>query len=93
MSEDSPTQITLNLPDNLSQMATFSQSDWLREIAIALFQKERISLARSGLAMIVVSTTLRGTNPIMIAAKDSPRTFTPEEYFACLLYTSDAADE
>ena len=37
-------QITLNLPDNLSQAETFNQSDWLREIAIALFQKELVTL-------------------------------------------------
>ncbi len=41
-------QITLNLPDNLGQTETFNQSDWLREIAIALFQQERISLGRAG---------------------------------------------
>mgnify|MGYP003338262075 CR=1 FL=1 len=35
-------QITLNLPDSLSHTETFNQSDWLREIAIALFQQERI---------------------------------------------------
>ncbi|MEO0349624.1 MAG: UPF0175 family protein [Cyanobacteria bacterium P01_A01_bin.15] len=40
-------QITLNLPDNLSQTETFTQSDWLREIAIALFQQELISLSRA----------------------------------------------
>lgn len=40
-------QITLNLPDSLSQTETFNQSDWLREIAIALFQQERISLSRA----------------------------------------------
>jgi predicted HTH domain antitoxin len=40
-------QITLNLPDNLSQTETFNQSDWLREIAIVLFQQERISLSRA----------------------------------------------
>ena len=40
-------QITLNLPDNLSQAETFNQGDWLREIAIALFQQERISLSRA----------------------------------------------
>ena len=40
-------QITLNLPDSLSQAETFNQSDWLREIAIALFQQERISLGRA----------------------------------------------
>ena len=40
-------QITLNLPDNISQTDTFSQRDWLREIAIALFQQERVSLNRA----------------------------------------------
>ena len=40
-------QITLNLPDNLSQTETFNQSDWFREIAVALFQQERISLSRA----------------------------------------------
>lgn len=40
-------QITLNLPDNLNQAEAFNQSDWLREIAIALFQQERISLSRA----------------------------------------------
>lgn len=40
-------QITLNLPDNLDQTATFNQHDWLREIAIALFQQERITLSRA----------------------------------------------
>ena len=40
-------QITLNLPDSLSQTQNFSQSDWLREIAFALFQQERVSLSRA----------------------------------------------
>ncbi|MBE9060194.1 UPF0175 family protein [cf. Phormidesmis sp. LEGE 11477] len=40
-------QITLNLPDSLSQTENFSQSDWLREIAFALFQQERVSLSRA----------------------------------------------
>jgi predicted HTH domain antitoxin len=40
-------QITLSLPDRLSQTETFNQDDWLREIAIALFQQERISLSRA----------------------------------------------
>ncbi|WP_199319650.1 UPF0175 family protein [Dolichospermum sp. FACHB-1091] len=40
-------QITLNLPDNLSKTETFNQSEWLREIAIALFQQQRISLSRA----------------------------------------------
>jgi predicted HTH domain antitoxin len=39
--------ITLNLPDSLSQNDTFNQNDWLREIAISLFQQERISLSRA----------------------------------------------
>lgn len=37
-------QITLNLPNSLSQTEIFNQSDWLREIAIALFQQEQIEL-------------------------------------------------
>ena len=45
--EENLMQITLNLPDSLSQAETFNQSDWLREIAIALFQQERISLSRA----------------------------------------------
>jgi predicted HTH domain antitoxin len=45
--EYNPMQITLNLPDSLSQTETFNQSDWLREIAMALFQQERISLGRA----------------------------------------------
>ena len=40
-------QITLNLPDSLSQTETFNQCDWFREIAIALFQQELISLSRA----------------------------------------------
>ncbi|MEO1093475.1 MAG: UPF0175 family protein [Cyanobacteria bacterium J06638_28] len=49
-------QITLNLPDSLGQTETFNQSDWFREIAIALFQQEKISLSRAsriaGIAII-----------------------------------------
>ena len=40
-------QITLDLPDSLTQTDTFNQSDWLREIAVALFQQERITLSRA----------------------------------------------
>ncbi|MEB3355951.1 MAG: UPF0175 family protein [Synechococcales bacterium] len=40
-------QIILNLPDSLGQTEAFNQNDWLREIAIALFQQERISLGRA----------------------------------------------
>ncbi|MGJ3246846.1 MAG: UPF0175 family protein [Elainellaceae cyanobacterium] len=37
-------KITLDIPDELTQNHTFSQSDWLREIAIALFQQELVTL-------------------------------------------------
>ena len=40
-------QITLNLPDSLNQTETFNEADWFREIAIALFQQERITLGRA----------------------------------------------
>ena len=40
-------QITLNLPDSLSKTENFNQSEWLQEIAIALFQQQRISLSRA----------------------------------------------
>jgi predicted HTH domain antitoxin len=40
-------QIILNLPDEIAQTTTFNQDDWLREIAVALFQQERISLSRA----------------------------------------------
>ena len=40
-------QITLTLPDSLDSTETFDQSVWLREIDIALFQQERISLGRA----------------------------------------------
>jgi predicted HTH domain antitoxin len=33
-------QITLNLPDSLTQTDTFNQSDWLQEIAILILTKE-----------------------------------------------------
>ncbi|QUS60933.1 UPF0175 family protein [Synechocystis sp. PCC 7339] len=47
MVDGSPMQITLNLPDHLSQVGNFDQNDWLREIAIALFEQEQISLSRA----------------------------------------------
>jgi len=37
-------QITIDLPDDITQNSTLSQADWLREIAIALFRQERITL-------------------------------------------------
>lgn len=40
-------QITLEIPDNIAQTTSLSEADWLREIAIALFQKELITLGRA----------------------------------------------
>ncbi len=40
-------QITLDLPDSLTQADGFNESDWMREIAIALFRQERIRLGRA----------------------------------------------
>lgn len=37
-------QITLDIPDELTQGKTCTQADWLREIAVALFQKELVTL-------------------------------------------------
>ena len=45
--ENVQVQITLNLPDHLTETNTFNESDWLREIAIALFQQELVSLSRA----------------------------------------------
>ena len=40
-------QITLEIPDEaIAQANVLSDADWLREIAIALFQQELISLGR-----------------------------------------------
>lgn len=59
-------QIILNLPDCLGQTETFNQNDWLREIAIALFQQERISLSRAskiaGMEMITFQKLLSDRN-------------------------------
>ncbi len=38
-------QIFLDIPDELAQVAAFSRADWLREIAIALFEQELVTLA------------------------------------------------
>jgi predicted HTH domain antitoxin len=40
-------QITIDIPDNLSQPNSLNETDWLREIAIALFQQELITLGRA----------------------------------------------
>jgi predicted HTH domain antitoxin len=37
-------KITLDIPDELTQHHSFSQADWLREIAVALFQQEHVTL-------------------------------------------------
>ncbi|NJK76215.1 MAG: UPF0175 family protein [Microcoleus sp. SU_5_6] len=40
-------QITIDLPDSLAQTNSFNEPDWMREIAIALFRQERITLGRA----------------------------------------------
>lgn len=40
-------QITLNLLDSLNRTEIFDEADWFREIAIALFQQEHITLSRA----------------------------------------------
>ncbi|MFB2882237.1 UPF0175 family protein [Floridanema aerugineum] len=40
-------QITLEIPDEIVQNTALGEADWLREIAIALFQKELITLGRA----------------------------------------------
>ncbi len=37
-------QITLEIPDDIAKTIPLGEGDWLREIAIALFQKELITL-------------------------------------------------
>ncbi len=37
-------QITLNIPDQLMQANPPNSADWMREIAVALFQQELITL-------------------------------------------------
>jgi predicted HTH domain antitoxin len=37
-------KINLTIPDDVAQMPTFSRADWLREIALSLFEQEQISL-------------------------------------------------
>jgi predicted HTH domain antitoxin len=37
-------QITLNIPDQLMQAHPPNSADWMREIAVALFQQELITL-------------------------------------------------
>lgn len=52
-------QITLNIPDPLIQGHSLNSADWMREIAIALFQQELITLGTAskitGLLRILVS--------------------------------------
>jgi predicted HTH domain antitoxin len=40
-------QITLEIPDDISPASLLSEADWLREIAITLFQQELITLGRA----------------------------------------------
>ncbi|PSN11206.1 hypothetical protein C7293_25145 [filamentous cyanobacterium CCT1] len=37
-------KITINIPDDIAQDPAFSRANWLREIAIALFEQERVTL-------------------------------------------------
>lgn len=37
-------QITLEIPDDIAKTIPLGEGDWLREIAIALFQQELITL-------------------------------------------------
>ncbi|MBE9136487.1 UPF0175 family protein [Nodosilinea sp. LEGE 07088] len=37
-------KITLDIPDRLAESHTFSQVDWLQEVAVALFQQELVTL-------------------------------------------------
>jgi predicted HTH domain antitoxin len=40
-------QITIDLPDDITQAVAFKQKDWLREIAIALFQQKALLIEQS----------------------------------------------
>jgi predicted HTH domain antitoxin len=40
-------QITLEIPDEITQGKRLDETEWLREIAIALFQQELITLGRA----------------------------------------------
>ena len=42
-------KITLSIPDEIAQNPAFSRADWLREIAIALFEQERVTLGGASL--------------------------------------------
>ena len=37
-------RINLDIPDEVAQCPTFSRADWLREMAISLFEQERVTL-------------------------------------------------
>ncbi|MBW4484704.1 MAG: UPF0175 family protein [Tildeniella torsiva UHER 1998/13D] len=37
-------RINLDIPDDIAQCPTFSRADWLREMAISLFEQERVTL-------------------------------------------------
>ncbi len=40
-------QITIDLPDDITQAGAFKQNDWMREIAIALFQQKALLIEQS----------------------------------------------
>ncbi|MBD2232662.1 UPF0175 family protein [Phormidium tenue] len=37
-------RINLDIPDEVAQCPTFSRADWLREMAISLFEHEQVTL-------------------------------------------------
>jgi predicted HTH domain antitoxin len=40
-------EITINIPDSIAQSADLTEAELLREIAVLLFQQERITLGKA----------------------------------------------
>jgi predicted HTH domain antitoxin len=40
-------EITINIPDSIAQSADLTQTELLREIAVLLFQQERVTLGKA----------------------------------------------
>ncbi|HZG39827.1 MAG TPA: UPF0175 family protein [Nodosilinea sp.] len=49
-------KVTLDIPDEIAQDPNFSRAEWLREIAIALFEQERVTLG--------IASQIAGMHPI-----------------------------
>jgi len=66
-------QITLTLPDSLTQTYTFNQSNWLREIAIAFCQQTNITLAQTAQLAQISPPELQQllTNPALAATTET----------------------